>query len=131
MAFPGLIISGGMSMLIYLAALQDVPNEQYEAAIIEGASFVQRVRKIAIPQIKGIVGIMFIFSIIGTFNEFNGPLIMTGGGPAGGTETIILYAYKQAINAMDYGYSITMANVTFFIVLIITAIQFRVTSKND
>ena len=64
MAFPWMLMSGGMNMLIYLAAMQDISKEHYEAAVIEGASFFQRVRMIMLPQIKNIIIIMFILEVI-------------------------------------------------------------------
>lgn len=131
MYFPGLIMSGGMSLLIYMAALQDIPEEHYEAAMVEGAGFFQKIRYITLPQIKSIVLIMFILDLIGRFNEVQSPLIYTGGGPIGTTETMILYAYKSALNNLDYSYAITLANIVFFIVFIITALQLRVTSNKD
>lgn len=130
MSFPGLIMTGGMNMLIYLASLQEVPNEHYEAALIEGASVLRRVWHISLPAIKNIIGLMFLLSVIGIFNNLEGPMVTTGGGPAGSTETILLYAYKKATNSMDYSYAITLSNVVFFIVLIGTAIQ-QMLKKED
>jgi len=128
---PGMILSGGMGMVIYLAAMQDVPKEHYEAAMIEGAGFFRRFFSITLPEIKNIIGIMFVLDVIGRFNEITTPLVMTGGGPVGSTETLILYAYKQATHHLDYSYAITMANIVFAIVLIITAFQMKLTGKED
>lgn len=131
MMLPGMILSGGMNMLIYLAAMQGVPAEHYEAAMIEGASFFKRFFSITLPQIKNVIGMMFIIDVIARFNEINTPLVMTGGGPAGATETLILYAYKQATNSLDYSYAITMANIVFIIIFIITAFQMKFTGKEN
>ena len=131
MAFPGMILSGGMNMVIYLAAMQDVPREHYEAAMIEGAGFFRRFFSITLPEIRNIIGIMFVLDVIGRFNEITTPLVMTGGGPVGSTETLILYAYKQATHHLDYSYAITMANIVFIIVFIITAFQMKLTGKDD
>ncbi|MEG2381197.1 MAG: sugar ABC transporter permease [Oscillospiraceae bacterium] len=131
MSFPGIVITGGMNMLIFLAALQDVPAEQYEAAMLEGAGFFKRTWHISLPVIKNVIGIMFILTVIGCFNTMEGPMIFTGGGPAGSTETALLYAYKQATNRLDYSYSITMSNIVFFLVLIGTALQMKFSKKED
>ena len=131
MMTPGMILSGGMNMLIYLAAMQGIPPEHYEAAMLEGAGFFKRFFSITLPQIKNVIGMMYIIDVIARFNEINSPLVMTGGGPAGATETLILYAYKQATNSLDYSYAITMANIVFVIIFIITAFQMKMTRKED
>jgi multiple sugar transport system permease protein len=131
MYFPGLIMAGGMTLLIYLAAMQDVPEEHYEAAMIEGAGFIQKIRYITLPQIKPIIGIMFILDLIARFNEAQGPLIYTEGGPMGKTETMILYAYKAARTNLDYGFAISLANIVFALVFILTAVQMKMTSRED
>lgn len=129
MYFPGLIISGGMNMLIYLAAMQEVPEEQYESALMDGAGFISRVRYILLPHIMPIIGTMFILDMINRFNEVNTPLVMTGGGPIGKTQTLILYAYKLAIDRQDYSYAIAIANVVFLLIFVITAIQMLLERK--
>jgi multiple sugar transport system permease protein len=131
MYFPGLIIAGGMSMLIYLAAMQEVPTEQYESALLDGAGFLHRVRYILLPYIMPIVRTMFILDIINRFNEINVPLVMTGGGPIGKTQTLILYAYKLAIDNQDYSYAIAIANVVFVLIFIVTAIQIMLDKSED
>jgi len=131
MSIPGLLCGGGMTMVIYLAALQDIPQEQYDSALIEGASFTQKLRYIAIPQISTIINIMFILTLIGTFNSFDGPMIMTGGGPIGSTETMILYSYKVSYRDHDYSYGITISMVVFAFVFLLTFIQMKLKSKNE
>lgn len=131
MYFPGLVAGGGMNLLIYLAALNSIPEEHYEAALIEGAGFFSKIRYIAVPQILPIIKIMLIFDIISRFNEVGTPFVMTGGGPVGSTETMILYAYKSALNNLDYSYAITLANIVFIIIFIITAVQMKITAQKD
>lgn len=101
----------------------------YEAAIIEGAGFWARVRKITIPNIKGVVGILFLFDLMNAFNMMD--LVMTNGGPVRSTETMILYAYNQALSYNDYSYAIAMANIVFFIILIITAVKTHYENNGD
>lgn len=120
MNFPGMVVFGGMAMVYYLAALQDVPNDLYEASMLEGAGFIKRVRYVTLPGIKNIVITQFILSLTGIFGTMENILLWTGGGPAGSTETILVYAYKQATNSMDYSYAITLSTIVFVVTLIIT-----------
>ncbi len=128
-SFPGLIICGGLNMVIYLAALQDVPNELYESALIDGAGFCRRVWNITLPLIGNVMKALLLLSVIGVFGAMENVMIYTGGGPGGATETMLLYAYKQATTSMDYSYAITMATIVFFLTLIITIIINQVKGK--
>lgn len=129
MTAPGLITAGS-GYLIYLAALKDVPQDLFEASIIDGAGVFTRIFRIALPQMRHIIMLQFIMYMISSVNMIDNVLVMTGGGPAGSTSTAILYAYDQAVDFMDYGYSITMANIIMFIALIMTALQLKFTNKN-
>ncbi len=129
MHFSGLVIVGGMNMLIYLAALQNVPQELYESAMLEGAGFLQRIRYITIPAIREIVMSMFLLSFTGVFNALENVLVWTDGGPFGKTETLLSYAYKQALTSLDYSYAITMATIVFFITFILTALIKKILVK--
>ncbi len=129
MHFSTLIIVGGMNMLIYLAALQNVPKEQYEAALIDGAGLLKRVRYITLPGIKGIISSMFLLNFTGVFNVLEAVLMWTDGGPYGKTETLLSYAYKQALNSLDYSYAITMATIVFLITFVLTVFVRKLVSK--
>ena len=126
MQFPGLVMGGGMNMLIYLAALQDVPEEQHESALIDGAGFIRRVFRISLPQILPIVSTMLVLTVIGVFNMFDNVQVMTGGGPSGATETLVFYSYKHAYTFNDYGYAMTLSTMLFLIIFILTVIQMTV-----
>ncbi|MDR2657959.1 MAG: sugar ABC transporter permease, partial [Oscillospiraceae bacterium] len=124
MSVPGLIMGGGMNMLIYLAALQDIPEEQHESALIDGAGFIKRILRISLPQILPIITTMLILAVISSFNAFDNVMIMTNGGPSGSTETIILYSFKQAyFGNNDYGYALALSTITFLIIFTLTLIQ--------
>ena len=123
MQFPGLIMGGGLNMMIYLAAMQDVSEELYEAAAIDGAGILRRFRIIALPQILPIISTMLVLSVIDVFNMFDNVQVMTGGGPYGSTDTLILYSFKSAYTGLDYGYGITISTIAFLVVLILTIIQ--------
>ncbi len=131
MAFPGLLISGGMTLVIYLAALQNIPQELYEASVIDGANVIQRVRHVTLPQISDTVFLMFTLSMIGAVNSMEGVMVLTGGGPSGSTETALLYAYKQATNNMDYSYAMAMITIMFMIVLVLNIYTTRLKNKED
>lgn len=120
--FPGLIICGGMNLVIYLAALQNIPQELYEAAVIDGAGVLQRIKTVTLPQIKSTIQIMLILAIISAMNAMENIMVLTGGGPAGETETVLLYAYKYGGNTQDYSYAITLSTIVFIIVMIMTII---------
>ena len=123
MHFPGLVVCGGMTLVIYLAALQNVPQELYEASVIDGANLVQRLKHITLPQIKDTIALMFMLSLISKVNAMEDIMVFTGGGPAGSTETALLYAYKQGTNSMDYSYAMAMITIVFVIVLILNVIN--------
>ena len=123
MQFPGLVIGGGLTMVIYLAALQDVPEEQHESALLDGAGFFRRIFSISLPQIMPVVATMLVLAIIDVFNMFDNVQVMTGGGPSGASETMVLYAYQQAYTFLNYGYAITLSVLTFVCVFVLTVIQ--------
>ena len=131
MHFSGLIMVGGMNMLIYLAALQEVPKEMYEAAMLDGAGFIQRLRYITFPAIKSNIATMFLLSFTGVFSQLEAVLMWTDGGPFGETETLLSYAYKQATSSLDYSYAITMATIVFVITFVLTAIIQKAVNKID
>lgn len=131
MYFPGMLICGGMTMVIFLAALQNIPQEQYEAAVMDGAGILRRVRHITIPHLSGTIVTMYLLGMIGTFNALDNVMVLTGGGPAGSTETVLLYAYQQATNSMDYSYAVTMATIVFLLVLVLTGLANKFTEEKD
>jgi multiple sugar transport system permease protein len=131
MWFPSMVMGGGMNMLIYLAALQDIPEEQHESALIDGAGFLRRIWSISLPQIMTIIKTMLVLSVIYCFNMFDNVQVMTGGGPSGATETMILYSFKQAYTMMDYGYALTISTLSFLIILTLTVIQMRLDRDKD
>ena len=100
----------GSAAIIYLAGLQGIPEELYEAAEIDGASIFQRVRYITIPQISHVMIIMLLLQLIGTFQVFTEPLIMTaGGGPNNATLTVLLLIYRTAFVYVKFGTAAAMS----------------------
>jgi multiple sugar transport system permease protein len=114
----------GHTVTIFLAGLQDVPAELYEAAEIDGASAVSQMRNVTLPMLSPVIFFNLIMSIIGTLQVFAIPYIMTGGGPARGTYFLTMYLYDSAFRFLRMGYASAMAWVQLLIVLSLTGIAF-------
>lgn len=115
----------GSSMVIFLAALQNVPQSQYEAALIDGASKWQMFMKVTVPLITPVIFFNFIMQTTQAFQEFTAPYVVTGGGPMKSTYLISLYIYETAFKFFDMGYGSALAWSLFIVVAIFTAITFR------
>lgn len=107
----------GSTTLVYLAALQGVNRELYEAAMLEGAGIWKRVWRITLPQISGILLINFVRQIIGVFQIMEQPLAMTGGGPNGASTSLGLLVYRYAFQNFRIGSSLAL-NVVMFLMLV-------------
>jgi len=129
-ALPSLVLMGlwtvGQTAFIYLAKLQDVPAEMYEAAEIDGASPWQKVWHITLPMISPIIFFNTIMSIIGAFQVFTEPYIMTGGGPSRATYFLPQYIWDNAFVTMRMGYACAMSWILFLVILILTVLAFRI-----
>jgi multiple sugar transport system permease protein len=121
----------GATMLIYLAALQGIPEALYEAAEIDGASIFQRVKNITLPQILPVMLIVLILQIIGTFQMFIEPFIMTDGGPNNATTTVLLQIYNYAFKYFEMGKASAMSMMLFIFLLFMTLIFFKITQRFD
>ncbi len=135
-AKPALIIMsvwqsvGGYNMILYLAALQGVPRDLYDAAEVDGANAWQKFWAVTWPQISPATFFIAIMSIIGGFQAgFDPAYIMTGGGPNGSTTTIIYYIYNNAFEWHKMGYAAAIAWVLFIVVFIFTVLQWRFFGK--
>lgn len=117
---------GGPSMILYLAALQNVPLELYEAADIDGAGPWGKFRHITVPSVAPVTFFILTMGLIGGFQSgFEMAYIMTGGGPNGATTTIGYYIYTKAYVHFEMGYAATIACVLFAIVFLVTLINWR------
>jgi multiple sugar transport system permease protein len=132
-AMPALIIMSlwgvGGGMLIYLAGLQGIPEELYEAAEIDGANPLQKFRKITIPLLSPTIFFNLIMSIIGSFQVFGAAFVMTGGGPSNATLFYVLYLFQNAFMYFRMGYAAAMAWLLFLIILTLTLIQFKIAPR--
>jgi multiple sugar transport system permease protein len=116
----------GWSMVIFLAALQGVPRELHEAAAIDGAGAWGRFRTVSLPAIRATVAFVAIMLVIGGFNVFISVYLMTNGGPAGETEVLLTYMYRQAFDFLDFGYGSALAFTLTLIVLALSVVQMRI-----
>lgn len=132
-AKPALIIMGlwglGAPMVIYLASLQGVPQELYEAASIEGASTAHKIRYVTLPFLSPVILFNVILGLIGSFQIFTQAYVMTSGGPSNSTLFYALYMYEQAFQFLHMGYASAMAWVLFVLVLLATLMIFRSSAR--
>ena len=115
----------GYYMLIYLAGLQDIPVQLYEAATLDGATGWQRFRKITLPMLTPSTFFVFIMLTINSFKSFDLIYALTQGGPGTSTTLLANYIYNQTFVYWDYGKSAAASIILFFIVLAVTIVQFR------
>lgn len=115
----------GFTMVIYLAALQSVPKELYDAAHADGASAWQRFLNVTLPLISPTTFFLFIIQMIGAFQLFTEAFIMTGGGPAQATLTVVYYIYQNAFEFGRMGKASAIAWFLFVFIFLFTLIQTR------
>jgi multiple sugar transport system permease protein len=128
-AMPALIVLGvwrsmGSNMIIFVAGLQGVPQEMYEAARIDGANRLREIRHITLPLLTPTIFFVLITSVIGSFQVWEATYLLTQGGPAKATLTISYYIYQQAFQWFHMGIGAALAYILFFIIAVVTAIQF-------
>jgi ABC-type sugar transport system permease subunit/ABC-type glycerol-3-phosphate transport system substrate-binding protein len=128
-AMPSLITMSlwgvGHTVVVMLAAMQEVPTSVYEAADIDGASFWQKVWRITIPMVSPVLYFNTILAIIGVLQVFAVPYIMTGGGPARATYFYSMYLYDNAFSFLRMGYACAMAWILFLVILGLTGLAVR------
>ncbi|MFC5261043.1 carbohydrate ABC transporter permease [Kribbella qitaiheensis] len=117
----------GYNTIIYLAGLQAIPTEQYEAAKVDGAGPFRTFFSITLPQLRPVVLFTVIMSTIGGLQTFTEPQVMVGnsGGTGQSGLTVVMYFYNQAFGANDYGYAAAIALSIFMLVLLFTAINWK------
>lgn len=116
----------GLNMVIFLAAMQDLPREYIEAARVDGANRWQTVRHIILPFLAPSILLVTIITIIGSLNVFDHILLMTGGGPSNSTMVLAYYVYFNAFKSYEVGYGSSIASILFVIALALTMIQWSV-----
>ncbi len=121
----------GWSMVIYLAGLQSIDKNLYEAAEIDGANAVQKFFKVTLPLLAPSITVNLVNSTIGALKIFDLPFIMTGGGPGHATESLamMMYTYSFGLNKMGYGTAISI--ILFVVILIISGAQTTVLRRRE
>lgn len=119
----------GSAMVIFLAALQSVDRSLYEASSIDGANKWQQFRHITVPLITPVIFFNLIMQTVQAFQEFNGPYIITGGGPLKSTYLLPLYIYDKAFKSFDMGYASAIAWILFVIIMVLTLVAFWSSKK--
>lgn len=133
-AMPSVIIMSnwqgiGFSMLILLAGLQGIPGQLYEAAEIDGASGWQSMRHITIPLLTPTLFFVVVTSLIGAFQGFTQFQVLTQGGPAKSTTTLVMYIYQNGFSFFKMGYGSSLAFVLFLCILAVTLIQWQLANR--
>jgi multiple sugar transport system permease protein len=136
LAMPAVILmtvwSGtGFSMVVYLAGLQAIPQELYEAARIDGAGPLRRLLHITIPMLRPTTIFLLVLGIISSLQVFTQIYVMTNGGPVNKTTTMVYYMYLWAFRYFDMGYASTLAFALFVMLLVFTAVQLRLARRGE
>lgn len=113
----------GYFMIIYLAALQEVPTELQEAAKIDGANVLQTTRHVTLPMVSPTTFLLLVSGLIMTIKTFGIIQALTQGGPGNSTTILSLFVYKTAFSYYEMGYASTISWALFMIIVIITALQ--------
>ena len=133
-AMPALVIfstwaNAGGTMLLYLAALQGVPAHLYDAAEIDGANIWQRFLHVTLPEIRGVMLILLVLQIIGTMQVFTEPFVMTSGGPANATLSIIMLIYRYAFDYGDFGVASALGFILFVVLVCFSVLYLWLTRR--
>lgn len=107
----------GYQMMIFLAGLQGIPKEQYEAASIDGAGKVKSFFYVTLPGLKNVIQYVIMITVIQAMKLFTQPYVMTKGGPQNSTRTLVYYVYEQGFQKRNFGYACAVAAVFFVIVI--------------
>jgi multiple sugar transport system permease protein len=133
LAKPSLILMGvwtiGGTLVIFLAGLQDIPRQLYDAAMIDGAGTLHQVRHITLPMLSAVIFFNVVVGVIGGFQIFTQAFIMTNGGPLDATLFYALYLYQNAFKYFKMPYASAMAWILFLIVIVATLVLFRSSAR--
>ena len=113
--------TAGFSMVLLLAGLQGIPESIYEAASIDGASGIKKFMYVTFPILKPTFALALLISFIGSFLAFDHFYVMTGGGPANTTQTVVMYIFKTSFNFFKLGYG---AAISIFLLIVLVILSF-------
>ena len=137
-AMPAIILMAvwknfGYNMIIFVAGLQGIPTTLYEAARVDGAGPWQQFRRITVPALRPMLVFVGVITMIGYFQLFTEPYVLTGGtgGPLNATLSLVMYMYKQGFRWWNIGFAAAVALVLFFIILAGTLVQMRLQRERE
>jgi multiple sugar transport system permease protein len=113
----------GLAFVLFLAALQDIPSDIVEAAIMDGAGRFQRFRHVILPHLRSVISMVITLQMISTLRIFSQVYVMTNGGPAGSSSSPIYFIYNAAIANALFGYASAIGILLFLLILVVTALQ--------
>lgn len=133
-AMPAIIILSvwkqvGYNMVIFLAGLQAIPQTLYEAASVDGAGPWQRFRNITLPLLTPTTFFVLVITIISSLQVFDAVLVLTDGGPANATRTMVYHIWEEAFVFLRMGYAAAVAWILFFVVFLVTLLQWKLQSR--
>jgi multiple sugar transport system permease protein len=133
LAKPSMVVvsmwTQGAAVVIFLAALQEVPRSLYEAATVDGANKLQQFLNVTIPITTPVILFNLIMGFITAFQEFTVPWLLTGGGPMNSTEFYAIHLYRNAFIYLRMGKASALAWILFFIIVVFTLILFRTSAR--
>jgi putative chitobiose transport system permease protein len=121
--------AAGYYMVLYLAGLQSLPKELEEAAIIDGAGRWQRLWSVTLPLLRPTITLVVVIASIGAMKVFGEIYVMTAGGPANRTTTLVYYVYKQAFTFLNMGYASAIAVTLFLFLIVLSVVNIRVSER--
>ena len=119
----------GMNTIIFIGALQEVPDMYYEAAAIDGATKWQRFRKITLPMISPTIFLIIIITMIGSLKVFSQVKVLTNGGPGTASYVMVYYIYQKAFKMNEFGYGSALSVILFIAILGLTLLQWNLRKK--
>ena len=119
----------GFAMLVFLAGLQSIPQEYYEAAQLDGANERQLFFRITIPLLSPTIFFILVIFMIGALQVFDTIIVLTAGGPGDATRSVVLYIYEIAFRTFNMGYAAAVSMTLFAIILVLTSLQFWISRR--
>jgi len=123
--------SFGFYLVIFIAGLQEIPGSLYEAARVDGASAWQRFRHITLPMLSNTLAFVMIVALIAALQAFDQIYVMTGGGPYGTTQTVVMEIYTSGFKKLELGFASALSYVLLLITLVLSLIQFRFFGRRE
>jgi len=120
----------GFETVIFLAALQSIPRDLYEAAMMDGANAIQKFWYVTIPSLRYVIAFVYIYGIIGSYQVFDQVFVMTNGGPIHSTSTVVYYLFSK-FQDLRLGYASAIAYVLFAILVIFSYIELRLSREKE